>query len=200
MMQFHNFLLQLTVFLALCLIGASHTKPLIDDLSYTTFDVVSLHGKTSEVNDFESPFHRKRSADPAGVKVIWEGLKETVKEAKRNGRLGNLIKDVALLPIRIPISLKGLKVALFHVMKNIYYEEETFCSHSLQIVYPFREFRPSNMICNVDNVCLLYLLLCAFSNLQCSERRDIYKTSAILGMQRFLNNRPGKKEMNICKN
>ena len=112
-MELHNFLLQLTVFLtALCLIGAGQTKPLIHGISYKTFDVVGLHGKTSEVNDFESPFHRKRSADPAGVKVIWEGLKETVKRAKQEGRLLNLIKEVALLPIKLPISLKGLKIAV----------------------------------------------------------------------------------------
>ena len=106
MMQFHNFLLQLTVFLALCLIGASQTKPLMDDISYTTFDVVGLHGKTSEVNDFESTFYRKRSADPAGVKNIWEGLKETVKRAKQEGRLLNLIKEAALFPIALPIGAK----------------------------------------------------------------------------------------------
>ena len=91
------------------LIGTSQTKPLLDDISYTTFDVVGLHGKTSEVNDFESPFHRKRSADPAGVKVIWEGLKETVKRAKQEGRILNLIKEVALLPIALPIAVKGFK-------------------------------------------------------------------------------------------
>ena len=79
--------------LALCLLRISQTKPLLDDISNTSFEVESrysnisdgLHKKSSDIeeNDFESTSYRKRSADPAGLKNIWNGIKEDVEEVSK---------------------------------------------------------------------------------------------------------------------
>ena len=58
------------MFMALYLIGSSHTKTLFDEIQ--------------EDDDFKPTFYRKRSADPTLFKNTWNGIKQDAKENTSN--------------------------------------------------------------------------------------------------------------------
>ena len=67
------------VFVALYLIGSSHTKPLFDEIQ--------------EDDVFKPTLYRKRSADPTLFKNTWNGIKQDAKE-----NASNFLVEFAELP------------------------------------------------------------------------------------------------------
>ena len=106
------------------------------------------------------------------------------------------MKDKARLDFRqvIRINVTLLMTNSILIIINL-----TVCNIETSLKSSFISCNEKYVLCG-QCLSIIFIVMCFQIFSAQRERRDIYKTSAILGMQRFLNNRPGKKEINICKN